>query len=113
MGLQKRVAFEHFDESGRYRENEDGLEIDASAELTLASGNVLGFDGATQLSQGLAQEVSVHACAGDNLERFAFGGEVEGCRDVQLREAFVAGEIGIADYFVQLAGSNAFARRAD
>jgi hypothetical protein len=106
-------AAEHFDESGRYREKESGLEIDASGEVTLASGSVLSFDGLSQLSVALADERSVHVCAGDNLERFAFGGELEGCRDVALRELLVDGEVGIADYFVQLAGSHAFARRAD
>ena len=105
-------ASEHFDEAGRYRADEVGLAIDASGSVELESGRELSFDGLTQLAEGLADEVQVHACAGDNVERFAFGLEVQGCRDLALREAFVAEELGLAEYFVELAGSDAFVRRA-
>ena len=73
---------------------------------------MLSFSGLTEMAEGLAQEASVHACTGDNIERFAFGGEVEGCRDLELRERLVQEEIGLADYFVELAGSDGFARRS-
>ena len=106
-------AFEHFDQTGRYRPDESGLTIDASGTVPLTGGGEITFDGLTQLAFALSDELDVHACAGDNVERFTFGGEVVGCRDVQLREALVAGEVGLADYFVQLAGADGFARRDD
>jgi hypothetical protein len=105
-------ASEHFDESGRYRADEHSLPIDSSGTVPVGSSS-LSFAGLTELAQGLAEETRVHACAGDNIERFAFGGEIEGCRDLELRERLAAGEVGLADYFVELAGAEAFARRSE
>jgi hypothetical protein len=59
-------ALEHFDPIGRYRADENGLPIDASAQF-----QELSFDGALELGAVLRNEPSADACMVKNFYRYA------------------------------------------
>ncbi len=70
-------AFENFDPTGRYREQENGKTIDASGSL-VETGDVDGpFQNAVELVERLAQSKTVRSCFGRQLFRFASGRSVD------------------------------------
>ncbi len=65
-------GFEAYDAAGHYRTSENGLPIDASGAIR--GTDVDGpFDGAIALSQALAKSETVHACATEEMVRYALG----------------------------------------
>ncbi len=69
MFLPLGFAFEHFDAMGRYREEEQGQAIDATASYEFSSGTK-EFDGATELVQLLAEEAVAHECHSAQLAEY-------------------------------------------
>src|SRR6185503_2971478 len=66
------LAFEHYDAIGQWRDQEQGLPIDASGNLTAT--DVAGpLDGVVQMAGKLAQSPMVSACFVRQWFRFAFG----------------------------------------
>src|SRR5690606_28018935 len=102
-------GFEHFDEVGRYRENEGGLPIDASGNV-VGPGAEFTFEGQVELAHRLAQEPEVQACVSARVKAYAFGTE-EACLGEGEREAFMTGAIGFVDYLASLAGEPHFTTR--
>ncbi|MEM9864592.1 MAG: DUF1592 domain-containing protein [Myxococcota bacterium] len=72
-------AFEHFDAYGRFRDNEHGMPVDATGELTLDRNSSEGvpLDGLDSLSNVLAGTEEMEACFAHYLSYYAYG--VEGC----------------------------------
>jgi hypothetical protein len=99
-------GFEHFDEVGRYRQDEGGLPIDASGEVPEA----FTFNGQAELAQLLAQELEVQACVSARVKAYAFGME-EACLGETQRAAFMSGAIGFVDYIASLAAEPHFRSR--
>lgn len=99
-------GFEHFDEVGRYRQDEGGLTIDASGEVP----GSFSFSGQAELAQLLAQELEVQACVSARVKAYAFGME-EACLGESEREAFMSGAIGFVDYIASLAAEPHFRTR--
>jgi hypothetical protein len=65
-------GFEEYDAAGHFRTTDDGLPVDATGTIT--GTDVDGpFDGAIDLSRKLAGSQIVHACATQELVRYALG----------------------------------------
>jgi hypothetical protein len=104
-------AFEHFDETGRYRELENERPIDATGELTLtdAAGR---FDGAVELARRIAQSNDAKRCFVGKWLEHAYKrpeGTADACTRSELEEAFSSGNI--RELLRALARSDAFLYR--
>lgn len=107
-------GFEHFDEAGRYRADENGLAIDSKGDAVASDGTVqFSFDGLDELSQKLAEREDVADCVSGLAAAYAFAGAGgRACLAEDARAAFARGEVGVLDYFAALAVSPSFAERA-
>lgn len=104
-------AFEHFDETGRYREHEWDIPIDASGSLR-GPDAVTPLEGVDDLANALATDTRVSDCASGLLSYWAFGGAGEqNCLAEEARAAFARGELSVVDYFASLAATPHFERR--
>ena len=103
-------GFEHFDESGRYRETEGGLPINSTGTLSQGGQDVFSFAGLDDLASNLAAQPEVGACASGYVSAFAYANGV-GCLGESRRSEFVAGTIGFVDYYASLAGEPSLTRR--
>jgi hypothetical protein len=100
-------ALEHFDATGRFRETENGLPIDASGRLPPDGPT---FDGAASLATALLDDAETRGCFASQWARFAFGQRVEGgndCTDVTLRRQFETDD-NLLELLVNLTQSYAF-----
>ncbi|HVY27936.1 MAG TPA: DUF1592 domain-containing protein [Polyangiaceae bacterium] len=108
-------GFEHFDEAGRFRANENGLDIDATGQALAFPDTsvVFSFNGAEDLAQQLAAQPAVADCVSGLAAAYAFAGAGgRTCLAEDARSAFAEGDMGVLDYFAQLAASPSFAERA-
>lgn len=103
-------AFEHFDEAGRYRENENSLEIDPSGYLSTRSGEQRFFEGQESLVQTLAQEPEVHECFAAYLSTYAFG-TAQSCLGAGAAAGLREGGYGILEAYAALASEPHFTQR--
>lgn len=106
-------AFEHFDPAGRYRPDEGGLMIDASGSIPLGVlEEEVTFDGITDLGETLASLPEVTDCISGLSAAYVFGGAGgQSCLAEDARTALAQGEIGIVEYFAQLAAAPHFDTR--
>jgi hypothetical protein len=108
-------GFEHYDEAGRYRADEQGLPINASGMVrNYPDGEVaFEFDGLDDLAAQLADHDEVSDCVSGLAAAYAFAGAGgRTCLAETARAAFARGELGVLDYFAELAASPSFAERA-
>ena len=106
-------ALEHFDNIGRWRDDERGLEIDASAELE-DLGIEGPLDGALAFSQALAASEAVRSCAVAQMFEFAIGREPsveDACVTDDLFASFVENDGDLRQLLVDIVASEAFAER--
>lgn len=103
-------AFEHFDEVGRYREQDGGLPIDTASYVPVDGTELFRFDGLEELAQGLAGEALPYECATGYLSTYVFG-SAEACLGETRRGEFIAGQVGFIDYLSSLAAEPHFAER--
>lgn len=68
-------AFEHYDGFGRYRDQENGVAIDATGSLNLVAAGPVALDGVDSLSAALAESPEVQQCLVRYLSYYAFGSE--------------------------------------
>lgn len=103
-------AFEHFDTLGRYRTEDHGEAVDAYGTLTL-DGKEHSFDGATELSDVLADSPTARRCYETQWFRYALG-RAEVDDDVCLLHAIDQEAKGegyeIKALLIALAGSRGF-----
>jgi hypothetical protein len=66
-------AFEHFDGFGRYRDQENGVAIDSSGELSDVPGGPIPLDGVDDLSSYLATSELVQSCLVRFWTYYAYG----------------------------------------
>lgn len=105
-------ALEHFDETGRYRDDENGFAIDSAASAPIGDKTV-SFDGLSQLATSLAAAPEVTDCASGLLTAYVFagsGGEI--CLAEQQRAALLNAEYGLAEFYLQLASAPSITQRA-
>lgn len=106
-------AFEHFDQGGRYRANENGEPIDATGNLLALDGTeAFSFDGLTQLADGLADDPEVVDCVSGLLVAYAFGGAAGGsCLAEEARSGLRDGDYGLVELLARLASARHFTER--
>ncbi len=107
-------AFENYDHVGRWRDQENGVTIDASGELTNAGDANVTFDGPHRLVEALAGSQTVADCYATQWFRFAVGkreAPEDTCAVRQVREAFVTANGSIQELLVQVTLSDAFMYR--
>lgn len=68
-------ALEHFDTVGAWRDQDNGLPIDAKASYGL-DGTTVSFDGAVELMTVLAKSKALHTCYAQNWLEWTLGREV-------------------------------------
>jgi hypothetical protein len=106
-------GFEHYDEGGKYRDNESGLPIDTSGAVPNPDGTPLfSFADEEGLVTGLAAQPVSYQCFAGYLATYAFG-TAETCLGASKVTALQTGSIGIADAFAALAGEPHFTQRAN
>jgi hypothetical protein len=104
-------ALEHFDEAGRFRDNENGFPINAAASGTIG-GAITAFDGVTDLATKLASTPEVTDCVSGLLAAYVFaGGGGQICLAEEQRNALLNGSYGLQEYYIQLAAAPSFTRR--
>ena len=109
------LGFEHFDPVGRYRADENGLQIDASGEI-FASDIDGPFNGAVELGTALAESSQVAGCMTKQWVRFAHGRSESGadaCTLSRLGEGFVASDYNILELVLALTQTDAFLYRSE
>lgn len=106
-------GFEHFDEAGRYREDEHGLVIDATGKVLSSEGAPLfSFNGLDDLTTQLASLPEVADCVSGLAAAYAFAGAGgRACLAEEARERFASGELGVLDYYAELAAAPSFVER--
>ncbi len=104
------LAFEHYDELGRYRDTENGKPIDSTGELT--DSDVAGpFEDGLELAGMLAESDEVGACVVRQYFRFALGrieGHQDACSLVDSEEAFFGTQKNVKELLIAVITSDAF-----
>jgi len=103
-------GFEHYDEAGRYREQEVGLPINSSGSLTDGSTELFKFVGLDDMAKNLSELQRVGLCSSGYINAYAFANSVA-CLGETKRSEFVAGNLGFIDYYASLAAEPSFTRR--
>ena len=105
-------AFENFDAMGRYREQENGQDIDASGEVFGGTGSLAGeFYGVRELAQKLADSELVQDCVSTQWFRFAAGrNEAPGdeCSLSTLQSSFSESGGDLVELVVAMTQTDAF-----
>ena len=105
-------GMEDFDAVGRYRSEENTFPINAAATGPLPGSGEIAFNGLEDLAQKLAGEERVTNCVSGQLASYAYsGGGGEACLAEVERASLLRGEIGILDYFAQLAAAPSMVQR--
>jgi hypothetical protein len=66
-------AFENYDGLGRWRTQDNGKPVDASAAYNLKNGETLTYANALELSKQLAETEQTHACYAQQWTEYLFG----------------------------------------
>jgi hypothetical protein len=103
-------GFEHYDQFGRYREDESGMPIDSSGTLLDEGQTLFSFTGLDDLSTQLAEQDKVGRCVSGYVSAYTFASNVA-CLGEGRRADFNAGSLGFLDYFASLAAEPSFTRR--
>ena len=103
-------GFEHYDEAGRYLDQDSGLPVDASGTLSQDGAQIFAFTGLEDLATNLANRPEVGKCVSGYVNAYAYANSVA-CLGETHRAAFVAGTLGFLDYYASLAGEPSFTRR--
>jgi hypothetical protein len=103
-------GFEHYDQFGRFRDNEKGQNIDASGTLVDEGQTLFSFTGLDDLATQLAEQDKVGRCVSGYVSAFTFASNVA-CLGEARRAEFTSGSLGFLDYFASLAAEPSFTRR--
>lgn len=105
-------TFEHFDETGRYRPDENGFPIDPSGNITLADGSEVELTGYDDLLAKVDEIPQIKDCISGLMAAYMFsGGGGQICLAEPERTALANGEIGIEDYLIGLTSAPHFTAR--
>lgn len=109
-------GFEHFDAIGRWRDDENGLPIDATGWVTQTG--IGAFDGAGELAVALAEEPQVAACAAQRWLALAHGRALDPSEEIDAQteqhalEAFVQADWDVRALMLEIVTSDAFRHRS-
>jgi hypothetical protein len=107
-------AFEHYDALGLWRDQQNGKDIDAVADVIQTDDLDGSYDGALELAAAMAESAQVSECVSSQWFRFAYNRTVtenDSCTTDALNEAFVASGYDIKELLVTLTQTNAFLYR--
>jgi hypothetical protein len=109
-------GFERYDQLGRYRATENGLDVDESGEM-LASGEAGldgAFGGAAELAGRIADSSLARDCLATNWYTYTFGRQVQpedSCSVTQLKERFASSGGDLKELLVGLTQTDSFLYR--
>jgi Protein of unknown function (DUF1592)/Protein of unknown function (DUF1588)/Protein of unknown function (DUF1595)/Protein of unknown function (DUF1587) len=105
-------GFEHFDEAGRYREQDGGLPINAVSYVPAENPTDRLFEFASQeeLAQGLAAQKLPYECVTGLVSTYV-NGVADACLGETKRGAFIDSQVGFVDYLASLAAEPHFRQR--
>jgi hypothetical protein len=102
-------AMENFDAVGLWRDQENGVTIDATGDIERLGG---AFDGPFELAQHLAAQGDTYSCFATNWSRFAYGRDMKddaaACLKQDLTTAFAASGYNIKELLLDLTQTDAF-----
>jgi hypothetical protein len=105
-------AFEHFDEYGIWRDEDNGKAVDAATSITVGFADVDGpVDGATQMSQRLAESATARSCVSSHWFQYANARRAapqDQCSMEHVRNAFEVSGGNVRELLVALTQVDAF-----
>ncbi|HSC89119.1 MAG TPA: DUF1592 domain-containing protein [Polyangiaceae bacterium] len=105
-------TMEQFDETGRWRADEDGNAIDTVAEVVLNDGSTTTVSSLEDLAKLVDENDDIENCMSGLLAAYAFSGAGgQHCLAEPERRQLAAGEISIYDYFIGLTQTPHFSTR--
>lgn len=110
-------GLENYDAVGRWRDEENGTEIDASGVLAAAglSADEEAFDGPVELGAKLSQSDGMTQCVARQWFRFAYGrtesAELDACTLEQIDQRFEESNYDLRELLVGLTQTDAFSYR--
>ena len=106
--------FEHYDGVGQWRDEQNGMPIDALGEVVQTDDIDGEYDGALEFASALAGSTQVQECVSSQWFRFAYNRTVteeDSCSVEQLNDAFSSSNFNIRSLLVALTQTNAFLYR--
>lgn len=107
------MGFEHYDALGRWRDQDNGIAVDASGEL-FDIDQAGTFDGALELSSRLSASTEVQSCVATQLFRYSMGrdaSEQDACQLEDMRLLFSQSRGHFIRFIETLTASDAFRYR--
>jgi hypothetical protein len=109
-------GFERYDQLGRYRATENGLDVDESGEVVAITEQALNgpFVGPVELSNRIAVSAQARACLASNWYRYTFGrAELpeDSCSVAQVQTRFEESAGNLKELLVALTQTDAFLYR--
>lgn len=106
-------SMEHFGGDGRYREDDNGLDIDATGEILGSDANGF-FNGVPELADRVITSQEAQACFGEAFFEFGAGralSEDDGCSLQHMIGSFQGAEFDVRELIVGLTQTEAFLNR--
>ncbi|MES1185853.1 MAG: DUF1588 domain-containing protein [Myxococcales bacterium] len=109
-------GFERYDQLGRYRATENGLDVDESGEVLNSTESALDgpFNGAGQLAARIAVSPLARDCLATNWYTYTFGRQVQpedSCSVAQVKERFAKSGGDLKELLVALTQTDSFLYR--
>jgi hypothetical protein len=109
-------GFERYDQLGRYRATENGLDVDESGEIVASGEDGLDgpFSGATELAERIANSQAARDCLATNWYRYTFGRQEQSedtCSLTQLKARFAGSGGDLKELLVGLTQTDSFLYR--
>lgn len=105
-------TFEQFDETGRYRADENSYPIDTAGHITIADGTNIPIANLDELAMQAATNAQMQDCFSGFLTAYMLGGGGgEICLAEPQRSALAAGDIGIEQFIVEMVNAPSFTTR--
>ncbi|HSN96796.1 MAG TPA: DUF1592 domain-containing protein [Candidatus Nanopelagicales bacterium] len=107
-------TFEHYDAIGQWRDEEQGLPVDATGEIVESRSANGSFDGAIELAHHLAESEQVRSCVVSQWFRYGYGRaeqKEDRCSMDQLQQAFAESGYNIKGLLVALTQTDSFRYR--
>lgn len=102
-------ALENFDAVGLWRDQENGVTIDATGDISVLGG---AFDGPLELAQNISETETAYSCFATNWSKFAYGRKVtaseDACLAQDLMTQFSASGYNIKELLLALTQTDAF-----
>ena len=106
--------FEHYDGVGQWRDQQNGIPIDAIGEVVQTDDIDGEYDGALEFAAALAGSAQVQECVSSQWFRFAYNRTVteeDSCSVDQLNDVFRSSNFSIRSLLIALTQTNAFLYR--